>query len=483
MERVGAEAGNGSLTSDNAGSYRQAGGMNMGDAIGAKEKQKQFILNGNLWRVMVDLSWPAVVAMVLYGMNSVLDVLFVGRFVGETALAGVSVAYPLSQISVGFGSLIGTGAGAVLSIALGARDKNTQDKLLGNVNLLSLVVTALYIVVGLLLSTQMMQVMGADGEALVLGDRYFRITILGSFFWVYGLAGNMIVRAEGRMKMAAVMMGTGLVVNAVSNYILMVVIPLGVAGAAWGTNIGMLAYTLVGWFYFGRGHASFRSKLASVRWDKKIGTSILRLGMSAFIMSVMSLVQAVFVFNALAQYGTTADIAFYGVVYRVFTFLLTPIFGLMRALQPAIGINYGAKQYDRVIRSYKIFAVAALLLTLPFWLLSMAAPGPVLGLMLKDQIFTGGQLTNFRVYMAILPLLSYIFMAMTLFPSVDKGKPAALIGIARQLVFYIPVMLLVPRWMGVAGIYYGSLAIDAVIVLWTLLMVKREFRLLRQRSC
>lgn len=432
--------------------------------------------------MMADLSLPAVVAMVLYGMNSVLDALFVGRFVGETALAGVSVAYPLSQISVGFGSLIGTGAGAVLSIALGARDKNTQDKLLGNVNLISLAVTVLYIAVGLLFSTQMMRVMGADGEALVLGDQYFRITILGSFFWVYGLAGNMIVRAEGRMKMAAVMMGTGLLVNAVSNYILMVVIPLGVAGAAWGTNIGMLAYTLVGWFYFGRGHASFRSKLASVRWDKKIGTSILRLGMSSFIMSIMSLVQSVFVFNALAQYGTTADIAFYGVVYRVFTFLLTPIFGLMRALQPAIGINYGAKQYDRVIRSYKIFAVAALILTLPFWLLSMAAPGSVLGLMLKEQVFSGAQLMNFRVYMAILPLLSFIFMAMTLFPSVDKGKPAALIGIARQLVFYIPVMLLVPRWMGVAGIYYGSLAIDAVIVLWTMIMVKKEFRLLRQKG-
>ena len=89
----------------------------MSDAINAKEKQKQFILTGNLWRVMIDLSWPAVVAMVLYGMNSVLDAIFVGRFVGEAALAGVSVAYPLSQISVGFGSLIGTGAGAVLSIS------------------------------------------------------------------------------------------------------------------------------------------------------------------------------------------------------------------------------------------------------------------------------------------------------------------------------------------------------------------------------
>jgi Na+-driven multidrug efflux pump len=166
----------------------------------------------------------------------------------------------------------------------------------------------------------------------------------------------------------------------------------------------------------------------------------------------------------------------------IFTFLLTPIFGLMRALQPVIGINYGAQRYDRVISSYKIFAVSALVLTLPFWILSLAVPGSVLGLMMKDVVFTGTELLYFRVYMAILPVLSFIFMAMTLFPSVDKGKPAAMIGIARQLVFYVPVMLLLPKVIGVAGIYYGSLAIDAVIVLWTVIMVKKEFTLLRGKT-
>lgn len=191
--------------------------------------------------------------------------------------------------------------------------------------------------------------MGASWQELILGDSYFRITILGSFFWIYGLAGNMIVRAEGRMKMAAVMMGAGLLVDVAAKYLLVVIFPLGVEGAAWASNIGMLAYTVIGWFYFGRGRASFRSKLISIRWDKEIGTSI-------------------------------------------------------------------------------------------------------------------------------------IFMAMTLFPSIDKGKPAALIGIARQLVFYVPVMLLVPIWLGVAGIYYGSFAIDAVIVIWTMLMVKKEFHSLRQRN-
>lgn len=455
----------------------------MNDAlIDAKEKQKHFILNAGIWKVMADLSWPAIVAMVLYGMNSVLDVFFVGRFVGETALAGVSVAYPLSQISVAFGSLIGVGAGSVLSIAIGAKDKKTQERLIGNVNFLSVIVTAVYMLLGLLFSVQLISVMGGRDEALLLGNQYFRITVFGAFFWVYGLAGNMIIRAEGKMKTAAVMMGIGLAVDALFKYLFIVVLQWGVEGAAWATNIGMLVYTLVSWIYFAKGWATFKSRLVSIRWDKVIGTSILRLGMSSLIMSIMSLVQAVFVFNALSKYGTTADVAFYGVVYRIFTFLLTPIFGLMRALQPVIGINYGAQKYDRVIRSYKVFALSALLLTLPFWILSMVIPNSVLGLIIKEAVFTGAELLYFRVYMAVLPALTFIFMAMTLFPSIDKGKPAAMIGIARQLVFYVPVMLFLPKAMGVAGIYYGSLAIDLVIVLWTVFMVRKEFVILRKRQ-
>ncbi|USG67020.1 MATE family efflux transporter [Brevibacillus ruminantium] len=448
-----------------------------------KERQKHLILNENLWKVMYQLSWPAIIAMVLYGLNAVISAFFVGRYIGETALAGVSVAYPLTQFSIGIGSLIGVGAGSVLSIAIGRQDKYTQERLLGHVNSLTLIATVVYMVPGLLFSTQLIKMMGGEGEgegeALLLGDRYFRITVIGSFFWIYGLAANMIVRAEGKMKSAAVVMGIGLAADILFNYILVVALDKGVEGAAWATNIGMFVYTLLGWIYFGKGFSSFKTRVFSIYKDAPTVKSIIGLGMSSLIMNVMNLVQAVVVFNALSRYGTVLDIAFYGVVYRVFTFLLTPIFGLMRALQPVIGINYGAGQYERVISAYRIFTVASMLLTLPFWLVSMAAPESVLGFMLPDQALTGTHTMYFRIHMAILPLLSMIFMAMTFYPSIDKGKPAAIIGITRQLIFYVPVMLILPSVIGVSGIYWGSLVIDAIIVFWTAVLVKKEFAMLR----
>ncbi|MCT4598360.1 MAG: MATE family efflux transporter [Vallitalea sp.] len=444
-----------------------------------KNKQKQMILNDNLWSVMLKLSWPAVVAMVLYGLNTVFDAIFVGRFVGESALAGVSLAYPLTQLSLGVGSLIGVGAGSALSIAIGAEDIKTQKRLLGNANYLSIVTGIIFMIIGLIFSTSLVRMMGGRGEELILGNEYFRVTLYGSIFWIAGLAGNMIVRAEGKMKSAAVMMGSGLIVNIIANYILIVLLGFGVEGAAWGTNIGMVVYTLSSLIYFSKGRATFDARPFSINRDKAIVKDIFSMGIPSLIMTVMTLLQAIVVLNAISNYGTTFDVAFYGVVYRIFTFLLTPIFGLMRALQPVIGINFGAQKNDRVISSFKIFAVASSLIMFPFWLINMIAPQFALNLMMPSNVFDASSIMNFRIFMILLPVLPIIFMSMTFFPAINNGKPASIMGISRQLLFYVPVMLIFPRLYGIKWVYIGSFLIDSIIILWVFIIVKREFNILR----
>ena len=445
-----------------------------------RDRQKDMILSDNLWKVMIKLSWPAVIAMVLYGLNTVFDAVFVGRFVGESALAGVSLAYPLSQLSLGFGSLVGVGAGSALSIALGAGDRVTQKKLLGNANYLNVVFGIGLTVFGLIFVTPLVRMMGGSGEELVYGVDYFRVTLYGGIFWIAGLSGNMIVRAEGKMGSAAVMMAIGLFVNIIANYILIVMLGFGVKGAAWGTNLGMLVYTVVFFLYAKGERVSFDARPLAFSRDKKIIKAIMSNGIPSLIMTVMTLVQGIVVLNALSRFGSTADLAFYGIAYRIFTFMLTPIFGLMRALQPAVGINFGAGKYDRVISGFKIFGVAATILMLPFWLVMMIAPEAVLHLMLPARDFPASDLANFRIFMALLPVLPVIFMSMTFFPSVNNGKPASVMGIARQLVFYVPVMLTLPRFFGVNWVYRGSFCIDLIIVLWMILMVGREFGRLRR---
>ena len=446
-----------------------------------KDKQKQFILSENLWKVCIKLSWPAVIAMVLYGLNTVFDAIFVGRFVGETALAGISLAYPLTMIAMGLGSLIGVGAGSALSIALGGNDTATQKRFLGNLNYLSLVIGLIYSGAAWFFAEPLVKIMGGQGEALILGTEYFRTAAIGALFWIHGLASNMVVRAEGKMKTAAIIMGTGLVVNIIANYIFIVILNMGVKGAAWGTNIGMLVYTLMGLIYFNRKNVSFEARPFKIYRDKDIMKSIFSMGTPAMIMSVMTVIQGIVIFNVLSRYGTTFDIAFYGGSFRIMSLLIMPIVGLMRALQPVTGINYGAGKNDRVIKGVKVFAFISIVIMLPFYLFIMFFPEAVLGTMLPDQIFSATNLFNFRIFMALLPVMPLCFMGMTFFPAINNAKPAAIVGIVRQLIFYVPVMLILPRFFGIQWVYWGSAAIDFVITLWVVVLFKKEFHALKMR--
>ncbi|MEN7548772.1 MATE family efflux transporter [Rapidithrix thailandica] len=445
-----------------------------------KEKQKHLMLYGALPEVMWKLSLPAIIAMVLFGLNAFLDAVFVGQLIDKTALAGVSIAYPLSQITFGLGSLVGVGAGTVLSIALGANDTEVQKRLLGNMLWLSLWITVLFAVPTSIFAEELVAFMGGEGQVLALGTAYFKTTLIGAFFWIHGLALNMLIRGEGKIKEAALMMALGLLINIILNPVFILFFDMGVRGAAWATNVAMLIYTLIGYWYFITDKASFVVNVSYLGWDKKLLKSICSTGMPSLIMSVMSVIQAIVVFNVVAGLGNEPDIAFYGAANRILLFMMTPLFGLMRALQPVAGINYGAKQYDRVIQAYSLFTKTGFWVILPFWLLMTLFPQLTLSTMLPGFAFGEGELLNFRVYIFVLPFLPVIFMALVLLPSIENGRMASLLVLARQVVFYIPVMLLLPKLTGLSGVYWGSTGIDIVIIACTYLMVVTAFSKIRK---
>lgn len=196
--------------------------------------EKEFILEDNMWKVCLRLSLPAVIAMFLYGLNTICDMIFIGRYVGEVAFAGVSIVSPLTQIPLGLGSLVGVGAGSYLSVLIGQNNTNIQKRLLGNSNTIMLFFTVISMTLGFLFLNPLLSVMGASGQELQFGSSYFKVTLVGSIFWIGGLAYNMIVRAEGKMKTAAIMMGIGMIINILSNYVFMAILNMGVEGAAWG---------------------------------------------------------------------------------------------------------------------------------------------------------------------------------------------------------------------------------------------------------
>lgn len=441
-----------------------------------KDQKKQFILHGSLMQVMWRMSLPAIAAMVLFGLNTFMDTIYIGQLMNESALAGVSLAYPLTTILLGVGSWGGIGAANLLSIAIGEQDENTQSKILPNASLFALLTSIALAVPAYFFGDHLIGMMGGEGMILQEGATYFKISILAAPCWVFAVTLNMIIRGEGKMKEAAIMMSYGLGLNLILTPIFIAVLDMGVAGAAWATNIGMVIYSVIGLLYFKKGKATFPAGSLSPAYDATIFQSIVKMGFPGFIMTAMSLIQAMVVFNALVNYGTEKDLAFFAGANRYLFFLMTPLFGLMRALQPVIGINFGAGQYDRVKKSLVLFTKTGLLIVAPFWLLMTILPQASMRLVLPEMIFTHQDVINLRVFILILPMLPLIFMSLTFFPAIKREKYGSLLGLARQLIFYIPVMLLLPRFFGVTWVYYGSALIDAIMSVVIMVLIMKLFR-------
>ncbi len=440
-----------------------------------QQSRKQFILESPLNRLLWKLSLPAIAAMVFFGLNAFMDTVYVGQLLNEEALAGIALAYPLTGMLLGLGSWVGTGAGNYLSILLGENNEKLLAKVVPNATLCTLLGSMIFAIPAYVFAEELIALMGASHTILVYGTNYLKITLLASPFWVYALQLNFIVRAEGKMKKAAVMMIFGLAVNVILTPIFLKYLHMGIEGAAWATNIGMFIYCIVGYRYFNSNQSSFPANINAIQYDRNVLAQILKLGFPGFIMSIMGLIQALVVFNAVVKVGTENDLAFFAAANRIQLFLMTPLFGLMRALQPIIGVNFGAKQYSRVKKSFLLFSKAGLFLILPFWLFLMFFPELVIRLVLPDATISSSAIFNFRIYMAIIPFLPLVFMALTYLPAINHPKPATIIGIARQLVFYIPAMLVLPIYMGIDGIYFGTTIIDIIITLWTIYIVRKTF--------
>ncbi|SHK15472.1 putative efflux protein, MATE family [Chryseobacterium polytrichastri] len=420
---------------------------------------------------MWETSWPAVAAIVLYGINNFLDAIFVGYLINTKALAAVGMAYPLSQIVLGFGRLVGTGAGAAVSMWIG---ENRQDKLynlFGSFNFLCIFFSLLCTIPAYIFAHELMAMMGAKGELQIIAVEYFRVTLIGTIFWIYGLALNMLVRAEGKMKTAAMMIAVGLVIDIILKPIFISTFGMGVSGAAWATNCGMLIYSLLGFYYYAKGKSSFKTNWKSISFDQTIGKKILKLGLPEMILSVMGVVQSIIIFNAIARYGTENDISFFTVLNRFFLFLLTPLFGLMRGLQPVVGINFGAGQFDRARKFLKTYIIAGIAILLPFFLIALIFPKQLIGLMLPGYVVNDNQINDFRLFFSVLPLLPITVLALSYYPAVNDSKKASFLVFLRQLILYIPLMLILPYYFGVKSIYWGSALIELTVGIITFFLL------------
>lgn len=437
---------------------------------------RQEILSQSIWSLMLKFSLPAIIAMSINSLNTFVDALFIGQYVGQEALAAVSLAFPLTMLTNACAAMVSVGGSSLLSIAIGANQVDIQEKIFGSTTIISVVVSLALMTFGLVYAEELIQLMGGSGNLVTIGALYYRIMMMGAFVRIYGLVLNTLIRAEGKMNEAMSYLIAATILNIILNPIFIVVLDWGVEGAAWSTIVAMLVLTITGLVYFLRRRANYRIDMSYWRLESHIVKPILSVGVSAMMMQIMFLVQQIFVFRSIAHYGSDWHIAFMGACYRIMIFMVMPIFGFSQALQPIVGINFGGDQLARVKEAFVLFAKISTAMLFVFWVLELIFPEIILSWMLPDATFSANDIFNFRIQMLSYIVFPFFLMGVTMFQSIGRARIAGFMLVARELAIFVPIVLLLPLMYGVNGIYYTMLPVNLIVFFAAAWLIRSEFK-------
>ena len=436
--------------------------------------RREHLISGDIFKLMLELSIPGIIGMFVISLYSFVDAIFVGRYVSSVALGAISLAYTFTLINNGIAVLVGIGSASVLSRAVGRSDQETVDSIMGNVLLLTLLFSLGTMTIGLIFAPQLLSLIGAEGEMLRLGVSYLRIVYIGSVFVNFGQAANMVMRGEGRMGLAMLLMGISAVLNIILDAVFVIVLKKGLEGAAIATVISQVVLAICNFCYFA--FFSKNVKFKHFKIQKSIVKETLSIGFSAMLMQVFALLQQAVMYSTLKRYGGEDQVILMGAFFRYLMLSFIPLWGISQGYQPFAGTNFGAQKFERVKKGTFLFYGFGLFLSLIFWLVFLIIPEQVLGLFLKNKELISLGRTNAMLAISLFPLSAIMIINLTLFQALGKAKYAGLLVIARQFLLYIPAVLILPVFFGTRGVWISSPIIDTLVTVLSAFIVIKLFK-------
>ncbi|HWQ44232.1 MAG TPA: MATE family efflux transporter [Methanosarcina barkeri] len=449
------------------------------------DEKSEFLGTENIRKLLFKLSTPVIIGMLVQAFYNVVDTLFVGWAYGADsvqAIGGLSIAFPVQMIIMAFGIVLGTGGSSIISRALGARDNEKAERVLGNVFSLNLIVSVLIAVPCLLYLDPILKIFGATPGILPYAREYLEIIIAGGIVFVFGISVQNIVRAEGntRLAMNAMLIGAGL--NTLLAPIFIFGFGMGVQGAAIATVLsqGVGSAWLLQYCLKGKGSVQFKPK--TLKPDSGIIKEIGAIGLGSFVMESSSSVMMIFVYNALAIYGGDVAIAVFGITMKINSFIFLPLLGMAFGLQPIVGFNYGAKRYGRIAEAVKLSLVATTAFGLLGLLIIHLFTEQLLGLFSTDPEYLAVGKNAVMIMVLGTPLIGLNVVTSTLFQALGKAKPAFLLSISRQLLFLIPAVILLPRLYDLPGVWAAFPVSDFLAFMLSGFLLFRVYRIFKERK-
>ncbi len=420
---------------------------------------------------------PAFIGIFANTLYNIVDRIFIGQGVGAEALSGISIIFPVMLIMMAFGMLIGIGTGVYVSINLGKKDFDGAEKTLGTGFLFMMVTSAVIMVVIYLLKVPILRSFGATEETFQYANDYLDIILGGVFFMVIGFSLNNVIRSEGNAKIAMVSMILSSITNLILDPIFIFGFGMGVKGAAYATIISM--FVLMVWVLL-----HFRSKRAvillrgrNIRINWKILGQIVAIGMAPFSMQIANSFVQGLINKQLIIYGGDLAVGAMGIINSVAMLVVMSIIALNMASQPIIGFNFGAKSVSRIRETLRISLTAATVIAIVAFVVTEAIPGTIIKLFNSDseELYTI-TIRGLRLMLLALPIVGFQIVASNFFQAVGKAKLAMFATLFRQIIGLIPLLLVLPGFWGIDGIWLSYPISDSMSAIVVGLILWREWK-------
>lgn len=437
--------------------------------------------NGPLLPMILRFSVPAAVSLLITAIYNIVDRMFVGNFNGTSALAGLSVCFPLSYMMMAFGLMCSAGGSTFFSLFSGQGEIDRRNRAFGNAFVLVCGFEVLLTVFLLLFPDPLLQLFGVTETAYPYAIQYYRIVALGCLFQGLSQLFCDFVRVSGKPILGMCVTGIGALTNIVLDALFIIVFDWGVVGAATATVIGQMLSAGFGAFLVLGGHTLVRVSPASFRPQKRLCGNILSCGF-AFWVAQMAMGFISLVYNSqLGRYGGDIAISVYAVISSIMTFVIMPASGISQGIQPILGNNYGCGNHKRVMRTFWLATSLSVGITCVIWLAVLLFPRQILAAFGGTQEMFDIGVTGLRINFCITPVLGFVMLATTFFQSINRPVPSVLISLLRQVLFLVPFLYLLPLVWQINGIFFAQPISDLLATVLSLVLVWQEQRRMYQK--
>lgn len=433
-------------------------------------------------KLLVQYAFPAIIAMIAASLYNIVDRIFIGQIVGPMAISGLAITFPFINLGAAFGAAVGIGASTSISVKLGQRDYDTAENILGNTVTLNLIIGSAFGIICLIFLDPILRFFGASDATIPYARSFMEVILAGNVISHMYFGMNAVLRAASKPRQAMMATIFTVLMNIVLDFIFIRLWGWGIRGAAFATVLSQALALCWQMKQLTNKDEILQLKRGIYRLKRHLVENIISIGISPFLMNVCACIVVIFMNNQLVRYGGDMAVGAFGIAYSVAMIFVMFVIGLDQGMQPIAGYNYGSQQTDRLMRVLKLTIFAATRIMVTGWLIAHLAPYYCARMFTKDPELIRQAIKAIQINMMMYPVVGFQMVVTNFFQCIGKVKISIFLSLSRQLLFLIPLLVILPHFFNLNGVWASLPSSDFLASLVAAIIMMAYMRRLKQQS-